>query len=649
MSQGRKELLEFVRGTTLDEAPRSAAQEHGGLLVLWFVALAGLVGALASLVWGTSAPAPLPTVFLSMAGLAFGALVVRMVVVGYTGYERAVGLRIILRQGGERAYLRGIVSCVALVVGGALSLVVLGEPEVGSHAADPSAWEQGVRLAALVVVAISTFAGLLLIIARYFSVFGTTSIVCTVIGVAALVVVQSVGTGFLHEFERRVTGVYAHINVTRVYGLSEYRRFEQWLRGLPGVTGASPFVYYVMAMAPEDQDGRREGQVRPATVLVKGIDPGTGPEVIDIEAHLRRASGEGVSTDALAHSVTLRPVLDRPDLPAVLADIEDPRGADWFERAQEEWDASRRGATSREGDDGWGDDGWSDDAWVDPPVPMAASDAAKVRNEAPEDPAIPTMFVGKYLAERLSLQRGDVVRLVDPGGAFDTTAPPRFRKFKVEGVFEAGFQEYDERLVYVHIRELQAFRFRDSDMVSGVDLRLSDPNDAPEVGAMIREELRGGYQVLEWQELNRTLFSSIRQQKNVITIVLSLVIFVAGFNVLSALWTMVVRRTPEVAILMSMGGTPAQIARVFQVTGMTIGLAGAVAGIAFGLVLCWLVQLYGYTLDPQVYFIESLPVEVSPLQILLILVLALAICFVATIPPALRAAWQRPVDGLRYE
>ena len=217
MSQGRKELLEFVRGTTLDEAPRSAAHEHGGLLVLWFVALAGLVGALASLVWGANAPAPLPTVFLSMAGLAFGALVVRMVVVGYTGYERAVGLRIILRQGGERAYLRGIVSCVALVVGGAVTLVALGEPEVGSQAADPSALEHGIRLAALLVVALSTFAGLLLIIARYFSVFGTTSIVCTVIGVAALVVVQSVGTGFLHEFERRVTGVYAHINVTRVY------------------------------------------------------------------------------------------------------------------------------------------------------------------------------------------------------------------------------------------------------------------------------------------------------------------------------------------------------------------------------------------------------------------------------------------------
>jgi len=636
-------LLEFVRGTTLDEAPRSAAQQHGGLLLLWFVAMAGFAGALASLTWGANAPAPLFGVFLGLAGLALGGLVLRMVVVGYTGYERAVGLRIILRQGGERAYSRGIVFCGVLVVGGALALFALGDGGASGQGAGPTVTENVVRLSALVVVAVCTFAGLLLIIARYFSVFGTTSIVCTVIGVAALVVVQSVGTGFLHEFERRVTGVYAHINVTRVYGLSEYRRFEQWLRGLPGVTGASPFVYYVMAMAPEDQDGSREGQVRPATVLVKGIDPVTGPEVSDIEAHLRRASGPDASAAALQHSVNLRPVLDRPDLPKVLAEIEDPRGSDWFDRAQAEWDASRVNVPDS------GDYSWDDDAWTDPPLAGEAAGHPAGDTKGEEFEALPTMFVGKYLAERLQLARGDVVRLVDPGASFDTSAPPRFRKFKVEGVFEAGFQEYDERLVYVHIRELQAFRFRDSDMVSGVDLRLSDPNDAAKVGAQIRDELRGGYQVLEWQELNRTLFSSIRQQKNVITIVLSLVIFVAGFNVLSALWTMVVRRTPEVAILMSMGATPAQIARVFQVTGMTIGLAGAVAGIAFGLVLCWLVQLYGYTLDPQVYFIESLPVEVSPLQILLILVLALAICFVATIPPALRAAWQRPVDGLRYE
>lgn len=189
--------------------------------------------------------------------------------------------------------------------------------------------------------------------------------------------------------------------------------------------------------------------------------------------------------------------------------------------------------------------------------------------------------------------------------------------------------------------------------MSGVDLRLSDQDLAPEVGAAIRNALNGEtiaeYSVLEWQKLNENLFSSIRTQKNIITVILSLVIFVASFNVLSALWTMVVRRTPEVAIIMSMGATGPQVARIFQVTGMTIGLAGSLAGVVFGLVMCWLVQLYGYTLDPEVYFIEHLPVEISFIQIAWILGLALVFCFIATIPPSLRAARLRPVEGLRYE
>jgi lipoprotein-releasing system permease protein len=186
--------------------------------------------------------------------------------------------------------------------------------------------------------------------------------------------------------------------------------------------------------------------------------------------------------------------------------------------------------------------------------------------------------------------------------------------------------------------------------VSGVDLRLTEPELAPAVGGAIRGELPGReYSVLEWQNLNENLFKSIRFQKNIITVILSLVITVATFNVLSALWTMVVRRSAEVAILMSMGATGGSVSRIFQVTGMAIGLSGSLAGVGFGLVLCWLVELYGYTLDPEVYFIESLPVEISGVQIVLILLMTLLICFVATLPPSMRAAKLRPVEGLRYE
>jgi lipoprotein-releasing system permease protein len=289
-----------------------------------------------------------------------------------------------------------------------------------------------------------------------------------------------------------------------------------------------------------------------------------------------------------------------------------------------------------------------DDEWVDPPDPEEA--AAEAVAGTAEDEHLPTLFVGVTLADELDLEIGEVVRLVDPGATFDHAEEPQWGHYRIAGIFEAGFQEYDSRLVYVDIKELERFKYRGQDKVSGVDLRLTNPDQAPEVGAMIREGLADeDYKVLEWQKLNENLFSSIKTQKNVITVVLSLVIFVASFNVLSALWTMVVRRTAEISIIMSMGATGPQIARIFQVTGMTIGLAGALAGVGFGLMMCWLVELYGYSLDPDVYFIESLPVEIDPMQITWILGLALAICYVATIPPALRAAWLRPVEGLRYE
>jgi lipoprotein-releasing system permease protein len=507
-----------------------------------------------------------------------------------------------------------------------------------------------VRLVLVLTVTAATFFGLLLLIAQRFSVFGTTSIIGVVVGVAALMVVQSVATGFQHEFERRVLGVYAHINVTRAFGISEYRRFESWLRSLPGVEGASPFVYYSMGLAPSDPKGEREDDILFATVLVKGIEPATADQVIDVVDHLEKGSGRPIPLTNLHSDFELMPVPDRSDdeLPPVIAATPDPRGEDWYDAAMDEYERrapevpSIRGFAPLPGIDG-------EEEWVDPPDIGEGGDEPETIDERLAGENIPSMFVGVTLAEELDLVVGDVVRLVDPGATFDHGEEPQWDYYRIEGVFQAGFQEYDSRLVYVDIKELERFKYRGKDIVSGVDLRLSDPDMAPEIGAMIRNELGDQYQVLEWQKLNENLFSSIRTQKNVITIILSLVIFVASFNVLSALWTMVVRRTAEISIIVSMGATGPQIARIFQVTGMTIGLAGSLAGVGFGLMMCWLVELYGYTLDPEVYFIEQLPVEISPVQIAWILSLAMAICYIATIPPSLRAAWLRPVEGLRYE
>ncbi|MBK8264258.1 MAG: ABC transporter permease [Nannocystis sp.] len=589
---------------------------HGPLLLLWVASWASAL----FLVDDRRAE-----VIASFGAASLGILLVRWLVGGIAGYERTVGLRILRRETPPRRARVAFIGCV-VVVAASLGGLVMGAQS----------------LALVLLAAIGSFVGLLLLMVQYASIFGTTSIIGVVLGVAALIVVQSVATGFQHEFERRVLGVYAHINVTRTFGMAEYRRFEAYLRTIPGVTGASPFVYYAMMLAPYDPTGGRADELRLASVLVKGIEPATAAEVIDLPAHLARGSGRAISLTTLVSDFELMPVADRDpeELPAALRAVPDPRGEGWFGAAIDRYDAlprHRRRATAAElsGDD---DD---DDAW-----PEIDGDAQTRLDTS----ALPSIYIGATLAKELSLEAGSVVMVVDPGSTFDHSEEPQFQYYSIAGVFQAGFQEYDSRLIYMHIKELQRFKYRGKDIVSGIDLRLADPDKAPAVGAAIRAVLPGReYSVLEWHLLNEKLFQSIAFQKNIITVILSLVITVATFNVLSALWTMVVRRSAEVAILMSMGATGPQIARMFQVTGMAIGLAGSLAGVFFGLMLCWLVELYGYTLDPEVYFIEELPVELNVAQIAWILAMTLAICFVATLPPSLRAARLRPVDGLRYE
>jgi lipoprotein-releasing system permease protein len=634
-------------------AGRAGAEvrEHPLLLVLYLFALATPL-----LAW----PDP-PLAVIVVGGLgavSLALLLLRLVLVGFTGYELQVGLRIISRRRrlpGDRPVEQRPIwrrSQVWLIGSWSTAALGLGLLLAANHYIDPADTAtldliRPFRLGLVFYVAIACFAGLLILIGQRFSVFGTTSIIGVVLGVAALLVVQSVATGFQHDFERRVVGVYAHINVTHGFGISEYRRFQGWVLGLDGVAGASPFVYHGMALAPR-RATHGPSDVKLASVLVKGIDPQTAGQVNDLPLHLLEGSGRPIPLTDLRSDLALLPIPDRDDdaLPEVIAATPDPRGDHGYYAALERWAAAQRDQAGRAEDL---------DDWQDPPDDLDAPEST-----AEADADLPTLFIGVTLAQELGLAVGDVVRLVDPGAALADSDQLKFVDYRVAGVFRAGFNEYDSRLVYADIKELQRFKYRGEDRVSGIDLRLRDPDQTAVVAAQIREalngpELEGGpppraeYIVLEWQKLNENLFSTIRSGKQVTTIILSLVIFVASFNVLSALWTMVIRRTPEVAIIMSMGATGPQVARIFQVTGMAIGLAGALAGVAFGLTMCWLVELYGYALDPDVYFIERLPVEVSVVQIGWILALALGICFLATIPPSLRAARLRPVEGLRYE
>jgi lipoprotein-releasing system permease protein len=268
---------------------------------------------------------------------------------------------------------------------------------------------------------------------------------------------------------------------------------------------------------------------------------------------------------------------------------------------------------------------------------------------------LPPIIMGKELAHKLKAKIGDDVTVVVPLSNidFDTwrakSSAPRTRKFRVTGIFYSGFDEYDRRLMYTSLRDTQELVGR-GDQVMGVELKVKDVDRASEIAIKLERALGGPpFQVQDWYELNHNLFTALNLQKLALVIILTLIIIVAAVNMISALTMMVTDKTREIAILKSMGATSASVSRMFQLLGVAIGGVGTIIGVAIGLVTCYVVSAYGYHLDPKVYLIDRLPIDVRWAEVALVAAITLVISLFATWAPAQSAASLRPVDGLRYD
>ncbi len=277
------------------------------------------------------------------------------------------------------------------------------------------------------------------------------------------------------------------------------------------------------------------------------------------------------------------------------------------------------------------------------------------------DKPLPGILLGQELAKKIKAKPGDKVQVMAPKSDLDPSAyspegasptgagQPTLREFRVAGIFYTGFDEYDRRLGYVTLKDAQGF-FTMGDVVTGVEMKVDDIDAAAKVAQTLETELGGSpYKVIDWETLNRNLFTALRMQKIALTIFLTLIILVAAFNIVAALTMLEVEKTKEIAILISMGMRAASVGAIFQLAGLTIGVVGTAAGMSLGVLVCHVVERYGYALDPQVYLIDRLPVQIRASEMLLTAGITLGICMVATIYPAIKAATMRVVEGLRYE
>jgi lipoprotein-releasing system permease protein len=263
------------------------------------------------------------------------------------------------------------------------------------------------------------------------------------------------------------------------------------------------------------------------------------------------------------------------------------------------------------------------------------------------------ILLGSRLATRLSVYPGDVVTLVPVTQAKVNpalgVAVPRFWRFEVSGLFDTGMFQYDNQFVVVRRDVAQKFTGL-GDAVSGIAVRVDDPDRAPAIGEAIEKRLGYPYRSLDWQTQNASLFSALQLEKLAMGLIIFFIMVVAAFNIVGTLTMVVADKTREIGILRAMGLTSPAVARVFLLQGAVIGGVGTAIGLVLGLTVAYVVDRSGLVrINPAVYFIDHLPVHVEVQDVFVVVVASLAIAVLATLYPSRSASGLTPVDAIRHE
>ncbi|MGH7492290.1 MAG: lipoprotein-releasing ABC transporter permease subunit [bacterium] len=264
---------------------------------------------------------------------------------------------------------------------------------------------------------------------------------------------------------------------------------------------------------------------------------------------------------------------------------------------------------------------------------------------------LPGILLGYALADRLMAGLGDKVTLLSAAGMNMSGfgGMPNALQFRVAGYFETGLYEYDNNVAFIGIPEAQRL-FEMGNRVTGIQLKLEDMHQADAVAKVIEDRLKYPFTTQTWFAVNKNLFSWMQFEKWIAFIILSLIIIVAAFNIVSTLIMVVLEKTKEIGILKSMGSTNRSVMRIFMFQGLVGGVLGTAIGLSLGFALCWAQLKYKFfSLPADVYIISALPVIIRPLDFVTVGMAAILISFLATIYPAYRAARLDPVQAIRYE
>jgi lipoprotein-releasing system permease protein len=440
----------------------------------------------------------------------------------------------------------------------------------------------------------------------FIGVITAISVLGVAAGVASLIVALAINNGFRQDLQQRLLGSASHVSLLRVQsdGIKDWPALLERLNHQPHVAAAAPAIYEQVLIS---RGPRARGAV------LKGMIPAYERKVSDLLSTVRIGSAEA---------------LEETSSPA------NPGQGSKDEQTSKSNSAGEGPSTS-------------------------SGQAARATQEASADSlanvqervaAMPPIILGKDMADELGASVGSVVLVTSPQGELTPFGMvPKYNRFRVVGIFNSGFYDYDTGWAFTRLSDAQRL-FGLGDLISVVQFKVDDIYKADVVAKELEQAAGRGFMATSWMEQNKALFRALRLERVVTFITIGLIVFVAALNILISLTMMVMEKTKDIAVLLSMGTRKSQIRRLFVAQGLLIGLIGTAIGLVLGYGLSWAGAHYHLiSLAPEVYSIDYVPFAPRLVDGILVALVAIGVSFVATMYPSWSAARILPAEALRYE
>jgi lipoprotein-releasing system permease protein len=435
-------------------------------------------------------------------------------------------------------------------------------------------------------------------------------------GVASLVVALAINNGFRQDLQNRLLGSTSHINLLRIEsdGIKDWRPLMEGLSKQPHVVGTAPAIYEQVLIS---HGPRARGAV------LKGIIPAYERKVSDLLGTVKYGSMDPLEEGASSSN-------GRSQVEPGLGP--GPGGSLRLRSGQAPTRPHRaEGASGAE----------------DSSTEKSPDDLDSVHERVA---SMPPIVLGKDIAEDLGVTLNSVVLVTSPQGELTPFGlVPKYSRFRVVGIFNSGFFDYDSSWAFARLADTQSLEGL-GDQITVLEFKIDDIYRAGEIAEQLEQAAGKGFMSTNWMEQNKALFRALRLEKLVTFITIGLIVFVAALNILISLTMMVMEKTRDIAVLMSMGTRKSQVRRLFITQGLLIGVIGTAIGLVVGYALSWAGGHYHLlSLAPEVYSIDYVPFAPRAIDGALVALVAIGISLIATLYPSWSAARILPAEALRYE